>query len=163
MNVKVLVLASVWFAWCALPIHASDHYAFRVAEGLQSIAGMPQESSMVKALSGKPLMMLIAIGGTPGRWMLNGCLDITPCEFRRAEESGQRVLPGNVDVFKYDVGLTRIDATRFRLRCLRESCIVRHGPVEGRPMRTTKLRRGKSIELPVGTVIDLQLSDAAKR
>jgi hypothetical protein len=162
MNFKVLVLASVWLACCALPIHASDHYAFRVAEGLQAIAGMPQQSNMAE-LAGKPLMMLIAIGGTPGRWMLNGCLDITPCEFRRAEESGQRVLPGNVDADRYDVGLTRIDATRFRLRCLRESCVVRHGPVEGKRMRTTNLRRGKSIELPVGTVIDLQLSDAAKR
>ena len=162
MNVKVLVLASVWFACSALPIRASDHYAFRVAEGMQSIAGMPQQSNMSE-LTGKPLMMLVGIEGTQWQWTLNACLDMTPCEFRLDGRSGQRMLPEDVPAHAFDVGLTRIDATRFHLRCLRESCVVRHGPVEGKQMRTTRLRRGRSIELPVGTVVDLQLTDDAKR
>jgi hypothetical protein len=162
MNVKVLVLASVWLACCALPIHASDRYAFRVVEGTQAIAGMPQQSNMAE-LAGKPLMMLIGIEGTQWQWTVNGCLDMTPCEFRIDDRSGQRMLPEDVAVHAFDVGLTRIDATRFRLRCLRASCLVRHHAVEAKRISTARLRRGRSIELPVDSVIELQLTDDAKR
>jgi hypothetical protein len=162
MNVKVWVLVSVWVAFCALPIHAAEHYTFRVAEGTQALVGLPQQSNMAE-LAGKPLMVLIGIEGTQWRWTLNGCLDITPCEFRMDDVGGQRVLPGEVDARRWDVGLTRIDATRFRLRCLRESCVVGHGSVEGKAMRTTKLRRGRSIDLPVNTVIELALIGDANR
>ena len=163
MNVKAFVLASVWLACCALPIRASEHYAFRVAEGTQALAGENLPPDMAQ-LAGTPMMVLIAIHGTQWRWMLNGCAAMAPCEWRIDDRGGQRVRPDkDVAVHAWDVGLTRIDATRFQLRCLRASCLIRHRAVEAKPISTAELRRGESIELRVDSVIDLQLTNDAKR
>ena len=163
MNVKAFVLASVWVACCALPIRAAERYVFRVAEGTQALAGENLPPDMAQ-LAGSPMMVLIAIDGTQWRWMLNGCAAMTPCEWRIDERGGQRVRPeDDVAVHAWDVGLTRIDATQFRLRCFRASCLIRHRAVEAKRISTARLDRGRSIELPVDSVIDLQLTDDAKR
>ena len=160
MNVKILVLASVWLACFASPIRAAEHYRFRVAEGTQALAGQELPSNMAE-LDGKPVMVLIGIEGTSWRWMLNGCPPGKPCEWRIDDKGGQGGTPDEDPAVlsrPWDVGLTRMDATRFRLRCLRESCVVQHDLDEGKPMRTVKLRRAESIELQVARSIDVQLS-----
>jgi hypothetical protein len=150
-------------ACCAPPIRAAEHYRFRVAEGTQALAGEELPSNIAE-LAGKPIMVLIAVDGTQWRWMLNGCGAMTPCEWRIDDRGGQRVRPDkDVAVHAWDVGLTRIDATRFRLRCFRASCLIRHRAVEAKRISTVKLLRGESIELPIERVIDLQLTDDAKR
>jgi hypothetical protein len=162
MNIKPLLLASVWLAYSAPSMQAAEHYRFRVAEGTQALAGQELPSNMAE-LAGKPIMVLIGTEGTKWRWMLNGCPPAKPCEWRIDDRGGQPG-PPEEDPARlsrpWDVGLTRIDATRFRLRCLRDSCVVRHGPVEGEAMHTAKLLRGESIDLRVERALDLQLADA---
>jgi hypothetical protein len=164
MNVKILLLASVWLACIAPPNRAAEQYRFRVAEGTQALAGEELPSNMAE-LDGEPMMVLIGIEGTSWRWMLNGCPPAKPCEWRVDDRGGHGGPPDEDPAalsHPWDVGLTRIDATRFRLRCLRESCVVRHDQIEGKPMRTVKLRRGESIELQVERLLAVQLSNAKR-
>jgi len=164
MDVKGLVLASIWLACCAPALQASDHYRFRVAEGTQALEGQDLPSNMAE-LAGKPMMVLLAIDGTHWRWMLNGCAALPDCEWRIDDRGGQRVLPADAVVAlarPWDIGLTRIDATRFRLRCFHESCVVHYGTGEAKTARTAELQRGASIELPIDDQIELDLTGDAK-
>jgi hypothetical protein len=165
MNVKALVIASMWLAWCAAPICAAERYGFRVAEGTQALAGETLPPEMAQ-LAGKPMMVLIAIDGTHWRWMLNGCAAMNSCEWRIDERGGYGGRPDEDAATlssAADVGLTRIDATRFRLRCLRETCVIRHRGIGATRIRTALLHRGSSIELPVENAIDVELTNEVKR
>jgi hypothetical protein len=162
MKVRMLVLA-VLISWCAARSHAAERYRFRVAEGLEALAGEELPSGM-EYLRGKPLMVLIGTEGTRWRWMLNGCPATKPCEWRIDPTGGGG---GSADpdedpaafTTPRDLGLTRIHATLFRLRCLRELCVIRHGTVGSDAMETVRLARGQRIELSVERAIDVKFAD----
>ena len=159
MNLKGLVFASVLIAVCAGSIQAAEQYRFRVAEGLEALPAEDRLPNM-ELLRGKPLMVLIASEGLQWRWMLNGCPAVKPCEWRIEGSGGRGSLTPDEDPASFtqilDLGLMRIDATRFRLRCLRESCLIRHGAVGATEMEQIRLLRGESVELSVERVIDVK-------
>jgi hypothetical protein len=159
MNVRVLVFATALIAWTATPTHAAEQYRFRVAEGLEALGDEELPPGMAQ-LRGRPLMVLIGIEGTHWRWMLNGCPQTRPCEWR-IDDTGGGGGSGDPEedpadfTQPRDLGLLRLDATRFRLRCLREVCVIRHAPVGAKEMERIRLLRGGWIELPVERVIDV--------
>ena len=163
MNVKVSVFAAVLIAWLAAPIQAAEQYRFRVAEGLEALGDEELPPGMER-LRGQPLMMLIEIEGTHWRWILNGCPEPKRCEFRIDDQGGAaHSVDPDQDPATFtkprDLGLMRIDATRFRLRCLRELCVIRHGAVGAKELESIRLLRGGWIELSAERVIDVKFAD----
>lgn len=162
MKVKVLVLAAVWIAWSGAPIVGAEQYRFCVAEGLEALGNEKVPPSMER-LRGRRLMMLIGIEGTRWRWVLNGCPGTKRCEFRIDDRGGA---PDSVDpdqdpaafTQQRDLGLMRIDAKRFRLRCLRELCVITHRTVGAKERERIRLLRGEWIELSAECEIDVKFS-----
>jgi hypothetical protein len=163
MNVKMLIVPLVLIAWCAAPIHAAEQYRFRVAEGLEALGDEELPPGMER-LRGRPLMMLIGTRGTHWRWILNGCPETKRCEFRIDDSGGgaHSTAPDEDPATfprQLDLGLMRLDATRFRLRCLRELCVIRHGAVGSEEMESIRLLRSEWIELSVERAIDVKFAD----
>jgi hypothetical protein len=160
MRIKSLVFVTLLTAWRVAPVHAGEQYRFRVAEGLEALGDEKLPDGMER-LRGRPLMVLIEIEGTHWRWVLNGCPENKRCEFRINDSGGGGGDPDEDPATLkpvYDLGLVRIDATRFRLRCLRELCVIGHGPVGAKELEGKRLLRGEWIELFVERVIDAKFS-----
>ena len=160
MRTSLLVFVSLLIVWDGERVQAGERYRFRVAEGLESL-GEEKLPDGMERLRGRPLMILIGIEGTHWRWILNGCPETKRCEFSINDTGGGGGDPDEAPASKtpvYDLGLMRIDATRFRLRCLREVCVILEGAVGADEMKSLQLPRGESIELPVERVIDVRFS-----
>jgi hypothetical protein len=163
MNVRRLFLASVLITWWAGPVQAAEQYRFRVVEGLTAL-GDEVLPKGIEQMRGQPLMMVIGIEGTHWRWILNGCMAKKHCEFG-INTTGGGGGSGDPDEDPaasrqmYDLGLMRIDASLFRLRCLRKSCLIRHGSFGAKDLESLRLLQGESVELPIDRVIDVKFSD----
>ena len=131
---------------------AAESYKLRVTEGIESLAKKDRPAD-VSRLTGQPLMIVTAVEGTHWRWMLNGCPPKAKnCEWRvnaRGASGGSNdaAVPSG-----WDLGLTRLSATSFQVRCLRDSCALRQGNREDH-IRVSTLKRGESIKLKTGETI----------
>jgi hypothetical protein len=163
---RLAIIGAGLLASLAGPIHAGEHYRFRVGEGLEALGAEKLPAGM-EQLRGRPLMILIGIEGTHWRWVLNGCPASKRCEFRIDDRGGTaHSAEPDEDPAAFtrprDLGLLRIDSKRFQLRCLRESCVIRHGAAGAEEVERIRLLRGEWIELSVEREIDVTLSADAK-